>query len=349
MNIVTFTGHLHPVNKSNNTAKTNPVLCQDVPTIPATKLVMPDSELLKVSFTGGMLSKIGNLFSKEANLYPEYKKFILESEMLSAEKKITKLKEIFGDSLEGCPNDTQIPKKWGGITLDNIKPDANLQRKNLIGFNFVENNKTNIIGINLNQTLLYKTILNGIEISNSQKTTRLEGAILDKAELNDVILIKTILKATSFDKAQLNRAKLNQAHLIQTKLSRAELVDAELDNVLGVFTKFVDADLTGAKLTNASLTRPDLTRAALIRTDLKGTRIAEGDLHLANFQGAWLGDTNLNGCVNINSAKFEGAYYNSNTVFPDEFNFEDHNMVFVPKEQEEEFYDYFKKTQKGNI
>ncbi|MDD3012463.1 MAG: pentapeptide repeat-containing protein [Candidatus Gastranaerophilales bacterium] len=341
---------LYPVNKSNDALKTNLNSNQNTQiTQPESKLIMPDSALLKVSFTGSVFSKIGDFFSTENDLNPEHKKFIIENKIISPKEKIIKFKEIYGDRLEGCPNDTQIPKKWGGITLDDIKPEANLSYKNLIGFDFVKNNKTDILGINLNQALLYKAILNGAQISDNQKSAKLSGAILDKAELNDAILNKALLKAAKLDKAQLNRAKLNDVNLYLTEMNRAELVEAELNNAYGFYTKFINADLTGAKLTNANMFRPDLTGAALIRTDLKGTRLDEAELKLANFQGAWLGDTDLKNCININSAKFEGAYYNNNTKFPDEFNFEDHNMIFVPKSEEEEFYKDFKKIPKGNI
>jgi imidazoleglycerol phosphate synthase glutamine amidotransferase subunit HisH len=58
MNIVTFTGNLYSVNKSNNTVKTNLTLNQNTqPVLPVSDLITPDSGLLKVSFTG--------LFQKE--------------------------------------------------------------------------------------------------------------------------------------------------------------------------------------------------------------------------------------------------------------------------------------------
>jgi uncharacterized protein YjbI with pentapeptide repeats len=268
---------------------------------------------------------------------------------LTPAERISLRQTIYGDDLENCQNDTQIPKKSGGISIKDIKSGANLSDKNLIRFNFVENDITDISGANLKQALLYKAILNGVKISDKRKITMLLGAIFDKAELNDAILNNATLKAVKLNKAQMNCAKLNDTYLYLTEMNGAKLVKAELNNSRGLYTKFIDADLTGAELINANLTRPYLTRATLVKADLNGARLDEAVMQSANFQEAWLCDADFRNSIGANSANFEWAYYNDDTKFPPDFDFEAHKMIFVPKDQEEEMYKCFKKSQKEDM
>jgi len=325
MNIVTFTGYSYPVDKTNNTVKTNLFSNQDIKTAsPSSNLIMPDAKLLQVSFTGSMLSKIGDLFSSESDIHPEYKKFILENKKISSDDKIIKLKGIFGDDFEGCPNDTQIPKKFGGIKIADIKPGADLYRKNLIRFNFVENNLTDIRGINLSSALLCYAVLNGVQISDEDHKAILTGAFLNNAELNGAKLNWAELKAARLSEVQLNGAELENANLYLTDLSRAKLNGAKLNDAKLYRARFIEADLEGAELKNTNLTWADLVRA-----NLKGADLTNADLLQTDFQGAWFNDADLKDSKNINTADFNGAYYNIRTKFPKDFNPDDHGMIFI--------------------
>ncbi|MDD3012462.1 MAG: pentapeptide repeat-containing protein [Candidatus Gastranaerophilales bacterium] len=373
MRVTTFRGSLYPVNESNSISKTNLVSNQNTQTVlPASKLVIPDAALLKVSFAGSLF------------VSPEDRLFLLERK--------------FGHDLVNCPNGTQIPKNCGGFFLADIKPDANLSGKNLIRFNFVKKNKTNILGINLSNSLLCYAILNGVTISDKEHKANLSGAILKNAELNGAELNKANLSKANLNDAELidaklNGANLNEANINWADLTKAELKDANLNkawlygaNLNGAClneakmngacliesklnrtklykVKLNDARLNGAELRAANLNRAKLIKADLIKAELIGANMTGADFKGANLNAAKLMDAELNGAIfenawllgvnftdskNINTAKFNGAFYNKQTKFPEEFNPKDHGMIFVPndKERENESCEQFQRLRK---
>ena len=74
------------------------------------------------------------------------------------------------------------------------------------------------------------------------------------------------------------------------------------------------ADLSGANLKDADLKGANLRYASLGQADLSGA-----DLKFAYLPNAILESTNFRNAINLNKANLIGATYNSETVFPDEF------------------------------
>lgn len=116
-------------------------------------------------------------------------------------------------------------------------------------------------------------------------------------------------------------------------LHRAILESMDLHN-----TSFVGCDLRGAFLANSNLSRCNLSEASLItsylmRANLKGAvlrncramfcNFTDANLDEVDVQNADFSDCNLCGtvmtCINISSAKFTNAVYDSLTIWPSSF------------------------------
>jgi len=297
MNMITFSEHLSSINRLNNTSKTSSDSNQKtLITSPVSKLIMPDSELLKVSFTG-----------KTSPADSKARRFLTDYENELNDNKNAKLKTDF---------------ELGKVTLDDIKPGADLSKKNLIYFDFVKHNKTDISGIILKETLLNSAVLNGVKISDEEHKADLTKAILDEAQM---------------DYAQLDYANLKGAHLHAAKLNNASLIEANLEST----------QMNGAKFNEATMTNANLKYAWLMGAEFRGADLTDADFTHAqikwtDFRGSWLLGADLKKSPAINSSKFNGAYYNNETKLPDDFKPEDHDMIFVPESKEEEFYTEFK-------
>ncbi|MDD3013432.1 MAG: pentapeptide repeat-containing protein [Candidatus Gastranaerophilales bacterium] len=260
MNIITSLGYLSSVNRSNNIIKTNSVSNQEIQTTsPTPVLIRPSAELLRVNFTGYQ--------------YPnDYKE---------------RPYSYSNDIMEGK------------ITHDDIKPDADLSDANLREYNFVENGKTNINGINLKRAILLKAVLDKVYISDKH----------NRADLTDAVCKETTM----------NHAELSYAKALRGKFVKAEFNGADLSHT----------DFRGGKFDVAEFNN---------LTNLDNT----------DFRDAWLLDADFSRS-NIDTAKFKGAYYNSGTKFPKEFNPERHDMIFVADDQgirNEKVQEYFEKIKK---
>ncbi|MCP4135112.1 MAG: pentapeptide repeat-containing protein [bacterium] len=120
-----------------------------------------------------------------------------------------------------------------------------------------------------------------------------EGALGEKAILNNADLSSMSLREVNLGKANLQKINFTGTNLNLANLSGADLSSAALS----------EADLSGADLRNANLSRAglsgvDLSGADLSGADLSGADLGDADLSSANLQG-----------VNLCGALF------SNTVF----------------------------------
>ncbi|MDD3013431.1 MAG: pentapeptide repeat-containing protein [Candidatus Gastranaerophilales bacterium] len=297
MNVITFSGHVSSTDRSNSTAKTNSVSNQKIQAIsPESKLIMPDSATLKVYFTG-----------KTSPADSKARRFLIDYENELNDNKNAKLKTDF---------------ELGKVTLDDIKPGADLSGKNLIYFDFVKNNKMDISGSNLKETLLNRAILNNVTISDKKHKTDLTSAILNSAKLKN---------------AKLSYAKLDKAHLHAADLTEADLTG----------TSIKSAQMNGTKFNKAVLNDVDLSYSWLIGAELNGAELKNVDLNhaslkWADFRNSWLLGANFEKSSAIEAAKFDGAYYNDKTKFPEEFDPDEHRMIFIGKKNIKEEYKNFK-------
>lgn len=141
------------------------------------------------------------------------------------------------------------------------------------------------------------------------------GATLDNLCLHRAILIGEDLQNGSFIKTDLRGAELDNANLSSADLSEASLIVAFLKNAILRNAILRNARLIGANFTNANLEQSDLTGA---------------DIGGANFKDARLFGAKML-CDRIDSAIFEGAYFDKSTKWPEEFNPINKGAILVDK------------------
>ena len=94
-------------------------------------------------------------------------------------------------------------------------------------------------------------------------TGRLEGAVLDNAQLVAADLSNFSLVKTSFKEADLENANLSQSDLSETKFNKANLRKADLHDSILYKADLSEADLTDADLRGAALHHADFSNAVL--------------------------------------------------------------------------------------
>jgi hypothetical protein len=151
MKVITFSGNLPSIGKSNDTTKVDSASNQEVQiSLPAPKLTMPSSELLKVTFMGN--SDTGDKYS-----YPN-------------DYKIKPyLNDIVGEK----------------VSHDDIKPGAELSGLNLKKYNFFENGKTDIRGIKLRNASLSESYFKKAQISDEENRADFTDATCKKVVMED--------------------------------------------------------------------------------------------------------------------------------------------------------------------
>jgi uncharacterized protein YjbI with pentapeptide repeats len=131
----------------------------------------------------------------------------------------------------------------------------------------------------------------------------LQGADLEKVNLNDANL-----EGANLAGANLSQARLNDAYLVGANLDGANLVDANLSGAKLLYASLVGADLSQAKLDGGNLSYANLSgakltgvdgilvvmvRANLTQADLGNVELPGVDFALANLTGANLQIENL--------------------------------------------------------
>ncbi len=141
-----------------------------------------------------------------------------------------------------------------------------------------------------------------------------EGELLFDGELH--------LNTESLDlpEAVLEGQNLQGAHFDGANLQGANLRRADL-----YWAHFFLADLSGADLEGAQLQGSDLKRATLTDANLHNANLGRDNLGgSTSLQGAILN------CVGLKFAKLEGAEYDANTVFPQDFDPKKFGMIERP-------------------
>ena len=132
----------------------------------------------------------------------------------------------------------------------------------------------------------------GIELIGA----KLNGAILNDANLSQAELMLASLNEACLEKTQLQESYLSGADLIGAYLQQAELTGADL----------IGSDLTDADLTDASLISCNLGGACLKNTNLRGANLSEAVLVGADLRGADLTNAIILGC-NFYGANLDGV------------------------------------------
>jgi uncharacterized protein YjbI with pentapeptide repeats len=105
--------------------------------------------------------------------------------------------------------------------------------------------------------------------------------------------------------------RLRKARFVGSVMHGCDFAVADLQEA-----DFSEADLFDANFTEADLTKAVFRAANLYRANLFATNLREADLRRANLRETYLGDADLRG------AKLDGAVFDTETVLPDETNWE---------------------------
>jgi len=159
----------------------------------------------------------------------------------------------------------------------------------------------------------------------------LQGIVLTHATLDDSKLQEAKLQEANLERAVLWEAHLEGAHLQKTDLEWADLRKAHLEGAHLEGANLKRAVLWEANLQGARLQRANLQRAVLWETNLQGARLQWANLKGARLWKANLQEANLEG-VNLEESHLEGATYNKETTFPEDFDPKEAGMKFVGDE-----------------
>ncbi|MBD2391999.1 pentapeptide repeat-containing protein [Aphanizomenon flos-aquae NRERC-008] len=196
-------------------------------------------------------------------------------------------------------NNTKIDKKYYLIwrIFNEELMDRNLSGVDLTGA-WLE--KANLNKVNLSNGKLHEVCFSNemdkIYTLDRRLATRLKGANLTEANLENVNLRGADLRDANLTEANLENANLKVADLRDAKLIRV--------NLRGV-------DLTEADLRKASLTGANLSGADLRGCRIRGSNFADVDFRNTNLTGT---KTQLTGVSTL-----RGAIYNDETKFPEGF------------------------------
>jgi len=163
-------------------------------------------------------------------------------------------------------------------------------------------------GVSLCKANLKEAELDGISLINAN----LNGIILEEASLNDANLSGSDLENSNLKWIDLGSANLKGAFLSHANLENAYLDRAHLENT----------SLIAANLENANLRLAHLEGADLYNTNLKKAFLGEAILTGANLAGADLRQIRYNNCT-----KWDNAFYDHETIWPEGFDPEESGCV----------------------
>lgn len=178
--------------------------------------------------------------------------------------------------------------------------------------------ENSLVGIFLNRANLSHSSFS----DRDMKESSLYDATFQYAEFYRTDLSKANGMHADFEQAKFTAAKLIEAWLShcnfkgasfeKADLSRATLVSSDFSNVRSGFAIFTKADVSSSNFNNATLHDVNFNEASVYETD---------------FSGADLRGTNFRGVNGIRDAIFQGAKYNHETEWPEDFDIESAGLV----------------------
>lgn len=159
-------------------------------------------------------------------------------------------------------------------------------------------------GRDLRHANFFNAVLPRLDLRSEQ--TQLQGADLQWAQMQEVLLDDANLQDTKLRGAQLQGASLVRAKLHDADLSYAQLQDAKLGGATLQGATLRNAQLQGADLSAARAGAIDLTDAQLQGANLRGAQLQGANLSGASLQGADLSGAHLDGAQG-RGANLKGA------------------------------------------
>lgn len=156
---------------------------------------------------------------------------------------------------------------------------------------------TRLCGANLRGARLDDALLVGAQLDYADLT----GARLREANLAGARLSNAVLKDADLGHARLMKAQLDYAEMVGADLSSANLIKAYLEGA-----EMCEATLDNASLDRAHLQHADLADAELEHAELTGAHLEAANLTGAHFDHANLKDGHLER-ADLSSAHFDAA------------------------------------------
>jgi|GEM_PF-1321043 len=128
---------------------------------------------------------------------------------------------------------------------------------------------------------------------------------LDNINLSNKTLTELDLRESKFDYSTLDNVSLSCSDLSESSLINLNFKKAAIDNVM-----FNRADLTNSKLSLSKIADTSFFGACLYKASFCGATISNIDFSFANLSAAYLKE------LDLSNSMFEGAIYNSSTLFP---------------------------------
>jgi len=240
--------------------------------------------------------------------------------------KTPRVLEYLSNSFENqVPFQTKLNQNHGK-NLDDSLAGVNLNRANLIGWDFTGKNLENAIffGSDLSNANFANANLEGADFRFANlKGSNFHHANLDGANFANVDLTKVNLAGMVLRDTNLSDVNLSWSNLSQTKFVNANLTNANLEgsvlkytNLQGSILSHADlsvANLQGANLQGSILNHADLSVANLQGANLQFTKIMEATLHVTNLVNADLTNSKLDGS-DLFGANLEGATLNGTSL-----------------------------------
>ena len=179
-----------------------------------------------------------------------------------------------------------------------------------------------------NKERVYKDQIDIATPGTNLQKAHLVKADLRNAQLQDADLEGAYLQNTDLQDADLRGANLQNTDLRDTVLKGANLKGAYLGGSQLKNKYLRGFNLQGTKLQRADLRRANLQEANLEGACLEKTNLQGADLQSADLRNAYLRDANLRGADVNGKTKFEGAQYDKQTIFPNDFGPKKHGMRF---------------------
>jgi len=225
--------------------------------------------------------------------------------------------DLSGSKLEACSlNRVTLNAQLSGASLISLKfQEIDFSGTNLTGCNL---ERQDLSGVNFKKADLRGTNFTHSNLSNAQlQEANLSNAILRHADLSQANLTKAILDYAILDGTDLRTAQLKDVDLSRVNLKVATIARRPVQDLFDSALTFKDLNLAEYDFRFADLSNVDLSSVDLTGKDFYGAI-----LWRANLCGADLRDA-----INIENASFMGAFWSSETKFPETFSPYDAGMI----------------------
>jgi len=136
------------------------------------------------------------------------------------------------------------------------------------------------------------------------------------AHLKGISFHRAIFEGLDFSKADFTGCDLRNSVFYFSVLNDARMINVSLVNAILVGSKMRGVDLSGSLLMYSDFSKVDFSLASL-----RGATVVGGDFRDVEFSGA---DVTV---VGLDQCNLEGASYDDQTIWPENFNPEEHGLI----------------------